>query len=139
MCRFSFHYSGKIPLLTKRVITLLIVSSLSVTSHDLFDYSYLALSYAISFRVVRYGSLLFYSQGETILSKFLSVDTASLITQNLFGYTASSIYPPLLEGFAKLLASWSAKEYNSMYLVKSSTIGRKYTHLQPRVVCPHRF
>ena len=75
------------------------VSSLSVTSNALFDHSYLALGYAIRFRVVRYGSLLFYSQRETIISKFLSVDTASLVTQNLFGYTVSSIYPPLLEGF----------------------------------------
>ena len=62
----------------------LIVSSLSVTSNALFDYSCLALGHAIGFRVVR-RSLLFYSQRETILSKFLSVDTASLVTLNLSG------------------------------------------------------
>ena len=128
MCCFSFHSSGKIPLLTKRDMTLLIVSSLSVTSNALFDNLYLALGHVIGFRVVRYGSLLFYSQRETIISKFLSVNTASLVTQNLFGYTVSSIYPPLLEGFTKLLASWSAKEDNSMYQVKRSTIGRKYRY-----------
>ena len=128
MCRFSFRYSGRIPLLTKIFMTILIVSSLSVTSNALFDYSYLVLGHTIGFRVVRYGYLLFYSQRERILSKFLSVDTASLVTQNLFGYIVSSINPPLLEGFTKLLASWSAKGYNSTYLVKRSTIGRKYRY-----------
>ena len=68
-------------------MTLLIVSSLSVTSNALFDYSYLAVDLAIDFRVLRYGSLLVYSQREKILSKFLSVDTASLVTQNISEYT----------------------------------------------------
>ena len=76
----------------------LIVSSLSVTSNALFDHSYLALGNAIDFRVIRRDSLLFYSQQETIISKFLPVDIAYLITQNLFGYTVSSINPSLLEG-----------------------------------------
>ena len=97
LCLFSFHYSGKIPLLTKRVMTLLIVYNLSVTLNALFDHSYLALGHAIGFRVIWRSSLLFWSQRETILSKFLSVNTASLVAQNLFGYTVSSIYPPLLE------------------------------------------
>ena len=70
--------------------------SLSVTSNTFFVYSYLALGLAIDFPMVRRSSLLFYSQRETTLSKFLSIDTASLVTQNIFGYTVSSIYPLLL-------------------------------------------
>ena len=61
-------------------MTILIVSSLSVTSNALFDYSYLALGHAIGLGSF---SLLFYFQRETTLFKFLSADTASLVTQNL--------------------------------------------------------
>ena len=47
-----------------------------------------------------YGVVLFFSTpSERQNSKLLSVDTASLVTQNLFGYTVPSINPPVLEGF----------------------------------------
>ena len=111
----------------KRVMTLLIVSSLSVTSHDLFDYSYLAVGHAIGFRVVQSGPLLFYSQRETIISKFLRRHCFLGNSESFRVHRVFYISTPA-RSFTKLLASWFAKGYNSMYLVKRSTIGRKYQY-----------